>query len=305
MGRIDEALRRVRQLPRTDAGSGSGSQTATETFVSPWAFREGADLRQKESGTASNPLAAALDGPVTRELHGLQRFSDAWMPRLVVAEDANRLLVEEFRQLAATLHQAQSTDNIRVLMVTSAEPGEGKSTTAVNLALTFSESYKRRVLLIDADLRRPSLHEITQVPHSIGLGETLKATGEHKLPLFRLTDTLTLAPAGRPDSNPMGALTSPRMRQMLVEASLRFDWVIIDAPPIGLIADSSLLAPLSDGVLLVVRARRTHHASAQKAIESIGRERVLGVVLNDAEVEDSPAYHRYYHGDAAAETRQE
>ena len=81
-------------------------------------------------------------------------------------------------------------------MVTSAEPGEGKSTTAVNLALTFSESYKRRVLLIDADLRRPSLHEITQVSNSTGLGETLKATGEHKLPLFQLSETLTLAPAG-------------------------------------------------------------------------------------------------------------
>ena len=179
-------------------------------------------------------------------------------------------------------------------MVTSAEPGEGKSTTAVNLALTLSESYKRRVLLIDADLRRPSLHEITQVPNSHGLGETLKAAGEQKLPLFRLSDTLMLAPAGRPDPNPMGALTSPRMRHMLVEASMRFDWVIIDAPPIGLIADSSLLAPLSDGVLLVVRARRTHHASAQKAVESIGRDRVLGVVLNDAEVDDCPAYYRYY-----------
>jgi Mrp family chromosome partitioning ATPase len=84
-----------------------------------------------------------------------------------------------------------------------------------------------------------------------------------------------------------------------VEASLRFEWVIIDAPPIGVIADSSLLAPLSDGVLLVVRARRTHYGSAQKAIEAIGRDRVLGVVLNNAEVEDSPAYERYYYADQA------
>ena len=212
------------------------------------------------------------------------------MPRLVIAEGANRLLVEEFRQLAATLHQAQATNNIRVLMVTSAEPGEGKSTTAVNLALTLSESYKRRVLLIDADLRRPSLHDITQVSNGKGLGETLKATVEQKLPLFQLSDTLMLAPAGQPDANPMRALTSPRMRHMLVEASMRFDWVIIDAPPIGVIADSSLLAPMSDGVLLVVRARRTHHVSAQKAVDAVGRERILGVVLNDAEVDDSPAY---------------
>jgi capsular exopolysaccharide synthesis family protein len=304
MGRIDEALRRGGQLPQVNTASAAGSPAA-DAFESPWAFREGVELRSIEGGAASNPLAAALDGPSKLEVHSLRRFNDAWLPRLVIAEEANRLLVEEFRQLAATLHQAQATNNIRVLMVTSAEPNEGKSTTAVNLSLTFSESYKRKVLLIDADLRRPSLHEITQVPNTQGLGETLKATGEHKLSLYKLSDTLTLAPAGRPDPNPMGALTSPRMRHILVEASMRFDWVIIDAPPIGLIADSSLLAPLSDGVLLVVRARRTHHTAALKAVEAIGRDRVLGVVLNDAEVENSPAYHRYYCIDDADEGRPE
>jgi capsular exopolysaccharide synthesis family protein len=294
MGRIDEALRRVGQLPRTDVPSSGGTATATaEAFVSPWAFREAAEPVAPPSVPA-NPLAAALDAPAGRTQHGFTRFSESWLPRLVIAKDADRLLVEEFRQLSATLHQAQAISNLRIVMITSAEPNEGKSTTALNLALTLSESYKRKVLLLDADLRRPSLHEITQVPNTTGLGETLKATGEHKLPLFQLSDTLTLAPAGRPDSNPMGALTSPRMRAMLTEASLRFDWVIIDAPPIGLIADSSLLAPLSDGVLLVVRSRRTSYAAAQKAVEAIGRERVLGVVLNDVEVKPSSAYQRYY-----------
>ena len=301
MGRIDEALRRTGHRSRVEVVSGGAApQTATDTFTSPWAFREGGERRPDEQ-TRPNPLAVALEGGVDRAPHGLQRFSEAWMPRLVIGQKPNVRLVEEFRQLAATLHQAQVTSNIRVLVVTSAEPGEGKSTTSVNLALTLAESYKRRVLLIDADLRRPSLHEITQMPNSTGLGGTLKASGEHKLPLFQLSETLMLAPAGPPDTNPMGALTSPRMRHILVEASTRFDWVIMDAPPIGPIADSSLLAPLADGVLLVVRARRTHHASAQKAIDAIGRERLLGVVLNDAEIEDSPSYNRYYHGYYAAE----
>jgi protein-tyrosine kinase len=303
MGRIDEALRRTGHRTRAEvASTGVPPQAGAETFVSPWAFREGAERGPLEAAPP-NPLAAALDAPTALEAGGFHSFSDEWIPRLVIAEHANVRLVEEFRQLAATLHQAQTTSNIRVLVVTSAEPGEGKSTTAVNLALTLSESYKRRVLLIDADLRRPALHEITQVPNTKGLGETLKAAGDHKLPLFQLSETLMLAPAGRPDSNPMNALTSPRMRHMLVEAAMRFDWVIIDAPPIGPIADSSLLAPLSDGVLLVVRARRTHHLSAQKAIDAIGRDRLLGVVLNDAEVEDSPSYNQYYHGYFADEAR--
>jgi protein-tyrosine kinase len=301
MGRIDEALRRAGHRSRVETVSSVvAPQAASDTFVSPWAFHAGTEERPIREAPPQNPLAAALDAPFGHDPRGFERFSDAWMPRLVIADKANVRLVEEFRQLAATLHQAQAASNIRVLMVTSAEPGEGKSTTSVNLALTLSESYKRRVLLIDADLRWPSLHEITQVPNSKGLGETLKAAGEHKLPLFKLSETLMLAPAGRPDQNPMGALTSPRMRHILVEASMRFDWVIIDAPPIGPIADSSLLAPLSDGVLLVVRARRTHYASAQQAIEAIGRERLLGVVLNDAEIADSPSYNRYYHGYYAA-----
>ena len=299
MSRIEEALRRRGELARVVSDTVVPASHGEETFVSPWAFREGADRQPAEIVPASNPLAAALDGGLSSELHGLSRFSTEWMSRLVVAPKVDRLIVEEFRQLAATLHQAQATSNLRVLVVTSAEPGEGKSTTAVNLALTFSESYKRSVLLIDADLRRPTLHEITQVSNARGLGETLKATGEHKLPLVRLTERLMLAPAGRPDPNPMGALTSNRMRHMLTEASGRFDWVILDAPPIGIIADSSLLTPLSDGVLLVVRANRTHHAVVQKAVSMIGRERVLGVVLNGAQVEDSPAYNHYYHSDPA------
>ena len=310
MGRIDDALRRVGQLPRTEVTPGGGGTPAAEAFVSPWAFREPTDVPATAERPASvtpvvaaNPLAAALDAPSGLAQHGFSRFSNNWVPRLVIAKDANRLLVEEFRQLAATLHHTQTTGNLRVVLVTSAEPNEGKSTTALNLALTFSESYQRNVLLIDADLRRPSLHEITQVPNTSGLSETLKATGEYKLPLFQLSDTLMLAPAGRPNSNPMTALTSPRMRDMLVEASARFDWVIIDAPPIGPIADSSLLAPLADGVLLVVRSRRTYYAAAQKAVDAIGRERVLGVVLNDVEVKASRAYYHYYYGPAETETQ--
>ena len=306
MGRIDEALRRVGQLPRAEATV--GESPAAQAFESPWSFREAVAPPAAEprpaanvAPTLANPLAAALEAPSGHSLHGFSRFSPDWLPRLVIDQNANRRLVEEFRQLAATLHQTQTTSNMHVVMITSAEPNEGKSTTALNLALTFSESYKRKVLLIDADLRRPSLHEITQVSNASGLGETLKATGDHKLPLFQLSDTLMLAPAGRPDSNPMNALTSPRMRDMLHEAATRFDWVIIDAPPIAPIADSSLLAPLSDGVLLVVRSRRTDYAAAQKAVEAIGRERLLGVVLNDVEVKESRAYYHYYYSAAAVE----
>lgn len=295
MGRIEEALRRS-TLSRDAGGSPAAVQSSPDVFVSPWGFRDGhprvpADTEPERP----EPVASAAFRSVPlAELHGLKRFSGEWLPRLVIGEPPNHQLVEQFRQLAASLHAAQVEHNVRVLMVTSAEPNEGKSLTSVNLALTFSESYGFRVLLLDADLRRPSLHQIAQVSNATGLGEMLKASGEYKLPLFQLSERLTLAPAGRPDPNPMGALTSPRMRDMLTEASSRFDWVILDAPPLGPIADSSLLAPLCDIALLVVRARQTHYASVQKAVDVIGRERVFGVVLNDAELPANAPYRGYY-----------
>ena len=110
MGRIDEALRREGKSGHIDRSVERRGQM--DEFASPWTFREGI-----EGSPASNPLAAALDSATEPTLHGLRRFSDVWLPRLVIAERANRLLVEEFRQLAATLHQAQATSNVRVLMV--------------------------------------------------------------------------------------------------------------------------------------------------------------------------------------------
>ncbi len=293
MGRVEEALRRS---GRAEIGASTATASLDgDAFASPWSFRESpvalarGPVSEIESSVA---IPASFDARAAEAFQTATRFSEKWLERLVIAPDADGLLVEQFRALAATLHQAQATANTRLLMVTSAEASEGKSLTAVNLALTLSESYGRRVLLIDGDLRRPSLHEITRVPNTVGLTETLKAPIEQKVPAFALSDRLTLVPAGQPDRNPMGMLTSARMRQILLDAVAHFDWVILDAPPIAPVADSTLLTPMTDGVLLVVRAGRTQYSTIRKAIDAIGRERILGVVLNGAETE-ALGYHRY------------
>jgi protein-tyrosine kinase len=187
-------------------------------------------------------------------------------------------------------------------MVTSAEPGDGKTLVAVNLALVLSESYRRRVLLVDADLRRPSIREISQVSDLPGLSEVLKARADQKLSVLRITETLTLLPAGRPDPDPMSGLTSPRMQRIVREAAARFDWVILDAPPMGPVPDASLLAGMADGTLLVVRAGRTPCAAVQKAIEGLGRDRILGVVLNGVDHEGTTYDNRYYGKSGMGET---
>jgi len=298
MGRIDEALQRAGKASVLPAAPARTS-TEAEVFASPWSFREpaGTDAAPVEERAEARPAAVdAFPGTEVRTVGGL---NPQWTERLVSAPHADPLMVEQFRQLAATLHQAQAADNIRVVMITSADAGDGKSLTAVNLALTLSDSYGRRVLLVDADLRRPSLHEMARIPNTHGLGDTLKSSAEQKLPVYRLSDTLMIVPAGQPDRDPMMALTSPRMQQILQEAAARFDWILIDTPPMGPIADSSLLVPIIDAAILVVRAGRTHYADIQRAITSIGRDRILGVVLNAAERGRHGGYrHYYYEADA-------
>jgi len=169
---------------------------------------------------------------------------------------------------------------LKVVMVTSAVPNEGKTLTTLNIALVLAESYKRRVLLIDADLRRPRLTEAANLTVAEGLSEVLKATEDRKAGLTQLTDYLWFLPAGRPDPDPLSGLTSPRMQRLLQEAAERFDWVIVDTPPVTAAADAGLLGAIVDGIVLVVRAGRTPHPAVQHAIETLGRDRIFGVVLN-------------------------
>ena len=191
-----------------------------------------------------------------------------------------RAAVEQYRKLAATLHLWHVERELKVIMVTSAVPGDGKTLTAANLALTLSESYRRRVLLVDADLRRPALGEIFQLPHIVGLSDWLKAVSHRKVPVVRVSDHLTFLPAGRPDPDPIGGLTSDRMGRLLHDAAASFDWVIVDTPPVGLLTDAKLLGEMADGVLLVIRAGATPYELVQRAVEALGRDRLLGVVMN-------------------------
>jgi capsular exopolysaccharide synthesis family protein len=189
--------------------------------------------------------------------------------------------VEQYRRLAASLMRAQGTHGMQAVMVTSALAGEGKSLTAANLALTLARSYRKRVLLIDADLRMPAVHQIFRMANPRGLGEYLEGRTDRPTTM-ELGPQLVLLTAGRPSPDPVGGLASPRMKDLLSKAVAEFDWVIIDTPPVGLLPDARLLGDLVDAVLLVIEAGATPHAALERAIDEVGRERILGVVLNRA-----------------------
>jgi capsular exopolysaccharide synthesis family protein len=201
---------------------------------------------------------------------------------------------EQYRRLGAVLHAGQNASGMKVVMIASAMAGEGKTLTASNLALTMSESYHRNVLLIDADLRRPSLDTVFGIVSSSGLSEGLASRVETPLNVCQVSPTLTVLPAGQPTHDPMAGLTSDRMRRLIDEAREAFDWVIIDTPPTVLLSDAHLLASMVDGTILVIRANETPFDLVKRATEAIGRSRILGVVLNGAELLHPSQYYNYY-----------
>jgi capsular exopolysaccharide synthesis family protein len=222
------------------------------------------------------------------------RVGDADRNKLVVGDCTDGAVVEQYRHLAAVLHHAQKASGVRSVMVTSAMASEGKTLTATNLALTLSESYQRRVLLVDADLRRPRMREMFALPAGPGLTDSLTITREGRLPVHQVTQQLWVLAAGHVVPDPMSMLASPAMKQLLDDARDSFDWVVVDTPPIAILPDANLLAAMIDTALLVVAADSTPYPMVQRAAQAIGPQRILGVVLNRAEKAGMPGY--YYNG---------
>ena len=292
MSRIDEALRRAR-------GEGTTDVPATDDTDAPWEFAEGVPAAALRAPTpppqgrdeASEDLRPReVEDPLLRTGHVGQMPPSGLFVSLdgdekMVGAGLRQAVVEEYRKLAASLHQAQLDHGLQALLVASAVPGEGKSLTAANVALTLTTSYSKRVLLIDADLRRPSLHALFRAPVTSGLSEGLDAATAARVSAIQLSPLLALLPAGRPVENPEPLLTSARMMELIRDARQHFDWVVIDTPPVGLLTDANLLAKETDAALLVIHANRTPYALVQKAIQAIGKPKIFGVVMNRLETQ--------------------
>lgn len=203
---------------------------------------------------------------------------------LAVAQEPLSRSAEEFHRIRSALTYANVSSRVRVLLVTAGMPGEGKSTVSVNLAMTLA-GLRHSVLLIDADLRRPRAHLHAGIDGSVGLTNVLL----EQVPLDVATHsvsgtTLDVLPAGEIPPNPAEMLTSHRMEELIAAVSGRYDYVIIDTPPALSVADANLLAPLVDGVLLVVDASKTRRAPLAQSMKTLkmGGARILGTVLNRA-----------------------
>ena len=197
----------------------------------------------------------------------------------LVTSGSSSVSLEQYRRLAAVLHEEQVKGSLKTVMVTSALPSEGKTLTIANLALTLSGSYGRRVLLIDADLRAPSLHRLFKVRNTRGLTDAL-GDGQQGLPVIELSSQLSLLTAGRPGPTPLADLTSERMGEVIRDCATSYDWVLIDTPPVGLLPDAQVLARVAGAVIFVIAAGSTPSAAVERAVTEIGADSIIGTVLN-------------------------
>ncbi len=191
---------------------------------------------------------------------------------------------EQIRKLRTHIFHMSDRPVPRIIMVTSALPGEGKSVISSNLAIAIAKGEDQQVLLVDCDLRKPSLHELFKYPHSKGVSEILQGKADISECLISTPiDKLTILPAAKePPANPSELLESRKTGALIQSLAAREgDWfIVVDTSPIQATVDPKILSDVVDGIVMVVRYRYTREAEFKMALEALPKEKIIGTVLN-------------------------
>lgn len=188
---------------------------------------------------------------------------------------------EAYRSLRSNIEYSAFDKEYKVIVVTSSVPSEGKSITAGNLALALAQSDKK-VLLVDCDIRRPSIHKKFKISNVLGISDLLLDKGTMESVATNYIDNLTIITSGKIPPNPAEMLASKVMTQFLQEMRDHFDYIILDTPPLQAVTDAQILATKADGVLLVVRSNSTKKDDVEDAVDLINKVngKIIGTVLN-------------------------
>jgi capsular exopolysaccharide synthesis family protein len=228
--------------------------------------------------------------------------------RMVTMTQPEGTGAEMFRVLATRLAHLQNKRRLQKLLITSSAVDEGKSVITANLALTLARRPNERILLVEADLRRPTVSDLFSSTQLRGITEWAENKLSLEESLYRVQDIpLWILAAGQPVDDPLPLLESHKFAKMIDTLAQSFDWVLFDATPMFPMADATSLSRLSDGVLVVVREGFTRRKVLNKAIESIEKSKLLGVVFNQASmlnVDYSHYYGRYSKKEAKKEADQ-
>jgi capsular exopolysaccharide synthesis family protein len=259
-------------------------------------------------GIASRDAGATLGAAEATRAGGFVTFDvspSRVEPHLIAVSQPRSAYTEQFRALRTKILEAGERMQMRAFVVTSAGIAEGKTLTALNLAWLLAQTEGIRALVIDSDLRRPCATDYLGIDAQLGLSEVLGGQINLEDAIVRLEPSgLHLLPGGRPRDDVAELLSGPSYARILSEVRRMFDYIIIDAPPLGIFTDANVLMSKADAGLLVVRAGKTRYSVVDKLLEQMPREKVLGVVLNRTheQPDESPYYyqHRYYNRERRA-----
>lgn len=218
--------------------------------------------------------------------------------KLVCITEQESLAAEKFRFLGVRLKHLQQKQPLKSLLLTSSMPEEGKSTVAANLACTLAKRQRQKVLLLEGDLRRPTLAQQFGLGKIPGLSELLEGeAGVADMNIYQLEALgLYILPAGSPPRDPLGLMQSGKLSLLMDQLSSWFDWVVIDSPPLLPLGDTSVWMRLADAVLLVTRPGKTAKRQLKRALETIEQPKLLGVLLNGSIEATLGNYYGYYAG---------
>ena len=260
-------------------------------------------LTEAETETWPAPPAADV-APIT--VPGIDQFSQfqslkVLVPpqsRLVCVTDKESLAAEKFRFLAVRLRQLQQKRPLKKVLITSTIPQEGKSMVAANLACTLARRTQQKTLLLEGDLRRPSLAQLFGLGKTPGISEWLQGERGPMSSIYYLESAgLWLLPAGSTPRNPLELMQSGRLSALMDQLTAWFDWIVIDSPPVLPLGDTSIWMRLADGILLVARQGTSRKEPLQRGLEAIESSKLLGALLNSSSDATHNYYDRYYAGE--------
>ena len=266
-------------------------------FASPQPARNGSASTahtEERTGSALSGATASRDAGATLDAAGSTRavvefvtqdISTARVePHLIAVTQPRSPYCEQFRSLRTRVLHAGERKKMQTFVVTSGGVGEGKTLTALNLAWLLAQTDGVRALLIDSDLRNPCTTDYLGIDPPVGLSEVLAGRAPLEKSIIRLEPAgLHLLPGGAARDDVAELLSGPKFGRVMSEVRRMFDYIIIDAPPLGIFTDATVLINRADGALLVVRAGYTRYSSVDHLLEHLPRERLLGVVLNRAD----------------------
>lgn len=224
---------------------------------------------------------------------------------LIMDASPKSLISEAYRTIRTNIEFSSIDKEIKTILITSSEPGEGKTTTACNIGLAYAQEGKK-TLIIDCDLRKPKVHKMFKISGIVGFTNIIADNLKLSEIVYPFNETLDILPSGTMPPNPSEILSSNKMKNFLIEASMAYERIIIDSPPINAVTDAQILSGITDGTLLIISSGKTNIESAKRAKELLlkANANILGVVLRRVKVRSGKhSYSGYYYSEEGNKKR--